>query len=370
MRATCATRCPHATLIAFTGTPITEAERDTRKVFGDDIDIYDLHRTVSDGATVPVRFEPRLIKLARTPGVDDEQIDDAAEELTAGLDEADADRIARTVAVLDTVYGTPERLRFLADDLVKHWETRRDVMEAFIGGPGKAMVVCATRSIAARLYEELIARRPEWHDPDDDDKGVIQVVYTTTPGDSEQIKKHTRRPSEIAAVKKRIKNADDELQIVIVKDMMLTGFDLPALHTLYVDRPLKGALLMQTLARVNRTYRGKLDGLLVAYAPLADNLTKALREFTRDTAEGERIVGQDMAEAEAILYRLLDEITEIVGDGWRETRGSVDIRELWPVSSLLRSPSTPGNTDPDDPECDRLRTGSAIAPQNSRVHGR
>nr|WP_246284802.1 type I restriction endonuclease subunit R [Gordonia asplenii] len=342
---------PHAALIAFTGTPITEAERDTRKVFGDDIDIYDLHRAVADGATVPVKFEPRLIKLARKPGVDDEEIDDAAEELTSGLDEADADRIARTVAVLDTVYGAPERLAVLADDLVKHWETRREVMEPFIGGPGKAMVVCATRSIAARLYQELIERRPEWHN-DADDRGVVKVVYTATPGDSASIKTHMRRPSAIAAIKKRIKNADDELQIVIVKDMMLTGFDAPALHTLYVDRPLKGALLMQTLARVNRTYRGKEDGLLVAYSPLADNLTKALREFTRNTAEtGERLVGQDMAEAAAIVHTLLGEIGEIVGDTWLDAARAGDYRSaVNQVISLLRSPTTPGNSDPDDPD--------------------
>ncbi|WP_435404931.1 type I restriction endonuclease subunit R [Mycolicibacterium chitae] len=344
---------PHATLIAFTGTPIAEGERDTRRVFGDDIDVYDLHRAVSDGATVPVLFEPRLIKLARVDDVDDDQIDDAAEEVTAGLDEVDKERLQRSVAVLDTVYGAPDRVRELAADLVRHWETRRDLMRPFIGGPGKAMVVCATRSIAARLYEELITLRPDWHD-DADDKGVVKVVYTASPGDSPAITKHLRRPSATAAVKQRVKDPDDELEIVIVKDMMLTGFDAPALHTLYIDRPLRGALLMQTLARVNRTYQGKQDGLLVAYSPLVENLTKALAEFTRNTTDtGDKLVGQNVAEAATIVYDLLSKLHALVGEQWRDVVRA-DPKQGWyraarDVTVQLRSPATPGNVDPDDP---------------------
>jgi len=360
---------PHATLIAFTGTPITEGERDTRKVFGDDIDVYDLHRAVADGATVPVSFEARLITLARVEGIDDDDLDDAAEEATGQLDEVDKDRLQRSVAVLDTVYGSPDRLKVLADDFVKHWETRRDVMEPFIGAPGKAMIVCATRSIAARLYDEIIALRPDWHD-DADDKGRIKVVYTANPTDSAQIKKHMRRPSATAAVKKRVKTSDDELEIVIVKDMMLTGFDAPVLHTLYVDRPLKGALLMQTLARVNRTYRGKQDGLLVAYAPLADNLTKALAEFTRDTAKtGDRVVGQTSEEAAQIVHDLLASLSELVGDDWKSTYNA-DPKKGWinavlSVVTKLRSPLTPGNTDPEDPDVRPL--GQAYRSQSAKL---
>jgi type I restriction enzyme R subunit len=344
---------PHATLIAFTGTPISEGERDTRRVFGDDVDVYDLHRAVADGATVPVLLEPRLIKLARVDGVDDDQIDDAAEEITVGLDEADKERLQKSVAVLDTVYGAPERVRELAEDLVKHWETRRDLMRPFVGGPGKAMVVCATRSIAARLYQELIALRPEWHN-DADDKGVVKVVYTASPGEDAAITKHMRRPSAMSAVKERVRKPGDELEIVIVKDMMLTGFDALALHTLYIDRPLKGALLMQTLARVNRTFRGKQDGLLVAYSPLVENLTKALAEFTRDTtATGDKLVGQNVAEAAAIVYDLLGKLHELVGEDWRTVVRS-DPKRGWHKAALdvtvkLRSPATPGNVDPDNP---------------------
>ncbi|NLE82000.1 MAG: type I restriction endonuclease subunit R, partial [Rhodococcus sp.] len=358
---------PHATLIAFTGTPIAEGERDTRRVFGDDIDVYDLHRAVRDGATVPVSFEPRLIKLVRVDGVDDEDLDEAAERITEDLDEADKDRLQRSVAVLDTVYGAPQRLAVLADDFVKHWETRSEAMRPFLGGPGKAMIVCATRTVAARLYDEIIALRPDWHD-DADDKGRIKVVYTASPSDPEHLKKHMRRPSANAAIKQRVKDPGDELEIVIVKDMMLTGFDAPALHTLYLDRPLKGALLMQTLARVNRTYRGKQDGLLVAYAPLADNLTKALKEFTRDTAiTGERVVGQTAEEAAQIVHDLLASLAELVGDEWKQIYNS-DPKKGWvkavlSVTTKLRSPLTPGNTDPEDPEArplaDRYRSQSA-----------
>src|SRR5699024_9195439 len=161
----------------------------------------------------------------------DATLDDAAEEALSGLDAADADRIQRAVTKLDTVYGSPDRLRTLANDLVTHWEVRRDAMQPFLGVPGKAMVVCATRSIAARLYEEVIALRPDWHS-DADDKGRIKVVYTASPGEPEHITKHLRRPSATAAVRARVKDPADELEIVIVKDMMLTGFDAPALHTL------------------------------------------------------------------------------------------------------------------------------------------
>lgn len=358
---------PNATLIAFTGTPIAEGERDTRRVFGDDIDVYDLLRAVDDGATVPVTFEPRLITLGRAEGIDDEALDDAAEEATIGLDEADQDRLQKSVAVLETVYGASQRLETLADDFVKHWETRRETMQPFLGGPGKAMIVCATRSIAADLYEQIIALRPDWHS-DADDTGKIKVVYTANPTDTTAIKKHMRRPGETAAVKKRVKNADDELEIVIVKDMMLTGFDAPALHTIYIDRPLRGALLMQTLARVNRTYRGKQDGLLVAYAPLAENLKTALAEFTRDADKtGDRVVGQTSDQAAEIVHDLLASIHELIGDGWRAIYNS-DPKRGWidavlSVANAFLSPGTPGNVGPEDPAtrplADQFRSLSA-----------
>lgn len=345
---------PGATMIAFTGTPIAEGERDTRRVFGDDIDTYDLLRAVEDGATVPVSFEPRLIRLNRDDEVSDDAIDDAAEEATEALDEEDRNRLQRSVAVLNTVYGAPERVAELAADLVSHWERRSHAMEPFMGNRGKAMVVCATRVIAAQLYEEIIALRPDWHD-DDHMKGKIKVVYTASPSDSDQLKKHMRRPSATKEVKQRLKDEDDELEMVIVKDMMLTGFDAPALHTIYLDRPLKGALLMQTLARVNRTYRGKQDGLLVAYAPIEKNLGSAMQEWTKgNQAAG---VGEQQNQAMEAAFTVLDtfeELDKLISIDWRAIvqqdprLGAVDAVKA--VTEHLRSPRTPGNTMPDDPQ--------------------
>nr|WP_244303079.1 type I restriction enzyme endonuclease domain-containing protein [Leucobacter coleopterorum] len=198
-----------------------------------------------------------------------------------------------------------------------------------------------------------MALRPDWHS-DSDDAGKIKVVYTATPADTATIKKHMRRPNATAAIKKRLKNADDELEIVIVKDMMLTGFDAPALHTVYIDRPLRGALLMQTLARVNRTFRGKEDGLLVAYAPLAENLKTALAEWTRNgdkTNDGS--AGQTAAQAAEIVYDMLEQLGELVGDEWRGIYNA-DPKRGWieaiiSVTNALRAPATPGNVDAEDP---------------------
>ncbi|MFZ2178431.1 MAG: type I restriction endonuclease subunit R, partial [Rhodococcus sp. (in: high G+C Gram-positive bacteria)] len=281
---------PHATLIAFTGTPISFEERDTRAVFGEYIDIYDLTRAINDGATVPVYFESRLVKVSFTEGLTEEQLDAAADAATEGLDDTDRDRIEKSVAVVNAVYGAPARLQKLALDIVEHWEVRRKAMSAFISSddnltaPGKAMIVGATREICANLYSEIVKLRPDWHS-DDLATGRIKVVYSGSATDTAPISAHVRRDSANATIKKRLKDVDDELEIVIVKDMMLTGYDSPPLHTMYLDRPLKGALLMQALARVNRTFRGKQDGLLVAYAPIADNLAEALAEYTESDQE-------------------------------------------------------------------------------------
>ena len=206
-------------------------------------------------------------------------IDAAADEVSVGLDVAERDRIERSVAVINAVYGAPARLKQLAADIVEHWGNQRGQMAKVIEAPGKAMIVAGTRDIASRLYDEIVALRPDWHS-DDLDAGTIKVVYSGTPSDAEHIVRHVRRESDNKVVKERLRNADDSLELVIVQEMMLTGYDSPPLHTLDLDRPLKGALLMQTLARVNRTFRGKQDGLLVAYAPLVDNLAKALAEYS------------------------------------------------------------------------------------------
>jgi len=246
-------------------------------VFGDYIDVYDLPQAVEDGATVPVFYESRLIELKLPADVDPEVIDERADEATAGLDDSQRERIQQAVTVMNALYGAPARLRVLSKDIVAHWEARSAQMRKFIGVPGKGMIVCATREIGAKLYERIIAIKPDWHDPDIR-KGKIKVIYTGGPGDEELVQQHVRRPSQNKVIQHRAKDPDDDLELVIVQSMWLTGFDSPPLHTMYVDKPMRGAALMQALARVNRTFRNKQDGLLVGYAPLKENLYAALAE--------------------------------------------------------------------------------------------
>lgn len=337
---------PNAVLIAFTGTPISFSDRNTRDVFGPDIDVYDLTRAVEDGATVPVYFEPRLIKVGLTEEVSADALDQAADEATTGLDDIERAQVEQSVAVINTVYGAPERIAALAADIVEHWETRSAAMEKFISGPGKGLIVCNTREICANLYTAITNLRPDWHD-DAIDKGVIKVVYSGSASDQPPIAQHVRREGENQTIKRRLQSSADPLQLVIVKDMMLTGYDSPPLHTLYLDRPLKGAMLMQALARVNRTYLGKDGGLLVAYAPLADNLKKALAEYTRSDQEKEP-VGKNVDEAVTHTTTLLTQLEALCsGYPWRETwqknakKGFVYAAKG--LTNHLRSPRTPGN---------------------------
>lgn len=335
---------PKATLIAFTGTPISEIDRNTRVVFGDYIDIYDLSRAVADGATVPVFFEPRLVKVAFAEEVSPEDLDRAADEVTVGLDELERDRVEKSVAVVNAVYGAPARLATLAADLVAHWELRRERMRPLIDGPGKAMIVCATRQICADLYDQLVALRPDWH-ADAIDSGRLKVVFSGSASDTGNIAVHVRKEAQNQAIKTRLKDPDDELELVIVKDMMLTGFDSPPLHTLYLDRPLKGALLMQTLARVNRTFRGKDSGLMVAYAPLGENLAAALAEYSR-TDQERRPLGREVGEAIELTRTLIGQLDALVaGYDWQARLGSPKgwVKAVVGLTSWLRNPQNPGN---------------------------
>ena len=337
---------PNATLIAFTGTPISFADRNTRVVFGDYIDIYDLTRAVADGATVPVYFEPRLIKVALAEGVSQEQMDSAADEATKDLDDVERARVEASVAVVNAVYGAPQRISALAQDLVAHWEARRELMRPMISGPGKGMIVAGTRDICVSVYDALVALRPEWHSPDLTG-GRIKIVYSGTPADPPRLRAHVRRDSDNAVIKQRLKDPDDELELVIVQSMMLTGYDSPPLHTLYLDRPLRGALLMQTLARVNRTFRGKDAGLLVGYAPLTENLQAALAEYTaRDQAD--RPVGRGVEEAVALVETLLGDIRELLRPfAWqrliRPDKPMSVAQAAQATANFLRSPASPGN---------------------------
>ncbi|MGX9672056.1 type I restriction endonuclease subunit R [Mycobacterium sp. HM-7] len=334
---------PNAVFIAFTGTPISEVDRNTRDVFGPNIDVYDLTRAVKDNATVPVYFEPRLAKVGWSEDFSEDDLDHAVDEATLGLDDVERAQIEKSVAVINAIYGAPERLAKLANDIVTHWESRSEAMRPFIESPGKAFIVGATREICARLYEEIIKLRSGWHN-DSELEGAIKVVYSGSPQDQGLIAKHVRREAQNKTIQKRLRDPDDELQIVIVKDMMLTGFDAPPLHTLYLDRPLRGALLMQTLARVNRTFRGKPSGLLVAYAPLVDNLATALAEYT-DTDRAEQPVGKDIDSAVRVTEDLVAQLDELcVGFDWRAKAPTIGwIKTAAGLTEYLRSPATLGN---------------------------
>jgi type I restriction enzyme R subunit len=347
---------PHATLLAFTGTPISEAERNTREVFGDYIDVYDLKRAADDGATVKVFHEGRVIQLVLDKDVDPTTIDEEADLITDGLDEAERQRVEQAVATMNAMYGAPARIRDLVQDLVAHWEARRAAMQPFVGvsetggATGKAMVVCATREICVRVYDALRELRPEWHS-EEIDKGAMKIVFSSNSRkDEPRLLAHALSDSRRKAVINRAKDPDDELQLLIVNNMLLTGFDAPPVHTMYLDRPLKGANLMQALARVNRRFRGKEDGLLVGYAPLTENLQRAIAEYT-DADQDDRTLGDDLDRALDELRNEYDILNDMLrGVDWRERLArpvkTAFIGAALRATSYLRDPRTPGN----DPE--------------------
>ncbi|MFF4386268.1 type I restriction endonuclease subunit R [Streptomyces sp. NPDC001552] len=338
---------PYATLIAFTGTPISKADADTRAVFGEYIDIYDLKRAVDDEATVRVYHEPRVIDVSLPPDVDPSAIDEQANALTEGMDDAERRRAVQYAATMNTVYGAPDRIATLADDLISHWEKRRELMKPDIGGPGKAMIVCATREICVRVYDALAERRPEWASAEVD-QGVMKIVFHGDRTDDEHLRKHALLKSQQKTIQARAKNPEDALELLIVHSMLLTGYDAPPIHTLYMDRPMRGANLMQALARVNRRFRGKQDGLLVGYAPLTDNLSKALEEYSRQDRQ-DKTLGADICRAITEVKNELATIRGLLaGSRWRELLADTAHpeprkRALRLTSNFLRDPKTPGN---------------------------
>ncbi|MFF9320241.1 type I restriction endonuclease subunit R [Streptomyces sp. NPDC014735] len=338
---------PYATLLAFTGTPISKAEADTRAVFGEYIDIYDLKRAVDDGATVRVFHEPRVIKVDLPKGVDPNKLDEQANTVTEGMDDAERRRAIQYATTMNTVYGAQDRIAKLADDLIAHWEQRRELVKPDIGAPGKAMVVCATREICVRVFDALAERRPGWVS-DEVGKGVMKIVFHGDRSDPEHMRKHSLRKSQQKVIQKRARNADDELELLIVHSMLLTGYDAPPIHTLYMDRPMQGANLMQALARVNRRFRGKQDGLLVGYAPLTDNLTKALREYS-DQDRKDQTLGADIERAVTEVKNELATIKGLLaGSRWKEwladtSRPDTRKRALRLTADFLRDPKNPGN---------------------------
>ncbi|WP_037833142.1 type I restriction endonuclease subunit R [Streptomyces sp. NRRL F-4474] len=344
---------PHATLLAFTGTPISEADRNTREVFGDYIDVYDLKRAADDGATVKVFHESRVIQLVMDRDVDPTTIDEEADRITDGLDDIERTRVEQAVATMNAMYGAPARIRDLAADLVQHWETRRTAMQPFVGvsetggAPGKAMIVCATREICVSMYDALRELRKEWHS-DDFEKGAMKIVFSSnTRKDSERLLAHALSDSRRKAVINRAKDPEDELQLLIVNNMLLTGFDAPPVHTMYLDRPLKGAGLMQALARVNRRFRGKEDGLLVGYAPLTENLQRAIAEYT-DADQEDRTLGQDLDRALDEVRNEYDILNDLLrGSNWRARLDipskTAFIDAALRAANYLLDPATAGN---------------------------
>ena len=263
---------PNATYLGFTGTPIESTDKSTRAVFGDYIDIYDLTRAVEDGATVRIYYESRLAKVGLTDA-DLATLDELADEVTEQVEEEVANRAKSRWARLEAIVGAEERLELIARDIVEHWEKRRDAMV------GKAMIVAMSRRIAVKLYENIVALRPDWHS-DDPALGKIKVVMTGSAADPPEFQPHIYSKDVRRDLKARAKDPEDALELVIVRDMWLTGFDAPSMHTMYVDKTMQGANLMQAIARVNRTFRDKPGGLIVDYIGVFANLQNALAEYS------------------------------------------------------------------------------------------
>lgn len=263
---------PNATYLGFTGTPIESTDKSTKAVFGEYIDIYDLTRAVEDGATVRIFYESRLARVTLPDDVRSE-IDDEVAELTEGQELSEAERAKTRWARVEAIVGADARLDLIASDIVEHWESRRTNLL------GKAMVVCMSRRICVDLYERIVALRPDWHS-DDPASGRIKVVMTGSAADPLSYQPHLHSKDTLRDLKARAKDPDDALEIVIVRDMWLTGFDAPLMHTMYVDKPMQGSGLMQAIARVNRTFRDKPGGLIVDYIGIAQNLRNALAEYS------------------------------------------------------------------------------------------
>ncbi len=290
---------PNASFLGFTGTPIEKVDRNTRAVFGDYIDTYDIHRAVEDGATVTIYYEGRLARLelkkAEVP-----RIDSKFEEVTEGEEEEVKEGLKHKWAQLEAMVGTPRRLRLLAKDIVDHFESRLEVIE------GKAMVVCMSRRICVDLFNEVRRLRPEWTDSDDT-KGSLKVVMTGSAHDPPEWQEHIRNKPRREALATRFRDPEDPFRMVIVRDMWLTGFDAPSLKTMYVDKPMRGHGLMQTIARVNRVFKNVEGGLIVDYLGIADELRRALAEYSD---QDQKKAGVPVEEA----VRLMQKHFEIVRD--------------------------------------------------------
>lgn len=291
---------PNASYIGFTGTPIEKADVNTPLVFGDYIDVYDIHRAVEDEATVPIYYESRLARLDLDPD-ERPKIDDAIEELTEDQEQDVTEKAKSRWSQTEALVGAPKRIAMIAKDMVDHLEAR---MEGF---PGKVIFVCMSRRICVELYNTIIALRSEWHS-DDDKQGVIKVVMTGSASDPADWQPHIGKGNGKARrdlLAKRAKNPDDSLKLVLVRDMWLTEFDSPSMHTMYIDKPMKGHNLMQAIARVNRVFKDKPEGLIVDYIGVAHNLKSALQDYTKDDNTKTGIDEEEAVEALKTYYEIV-----------------------------------------------------------------
>ena len=278
---------PNASFIGFTGTPIEKTDANTRAVFGDYISVYDIQRAVEDKATVPIYYESRLAKL-ELKEEEKPKVDEEFEEVTEGEEVERRERLRTKWAALEALVGTEHRLRLVAEDLVKHFEQRLEAMD------GKAMIVCMSRRICVDLYKELIKLRPGWHG-EEDSSGALKVVMTGSAADGPEWQQHIRDKRRREALAKRFKDSRDRFKIVIVRDMWLTGFDVPCLHTMYLDKYMRSHGLMQAIARVNRVFKDKPGGLVVDYLGIAHELKLALATYTESGGKGRTAVPQEEA---------------------------------------------------------------------------
>ena len=304
---------PNATFLAFTGTPISQDDRDTQSVFGNYVSIYDIQQAVDDGATVPIYYESRLAKINLNqdalPTIDEEVEELLDDEV---VDDRDKEKAKSQWSALEAIVGTEARLQEIAEDLIQHYETRSQTQ------PGKAMVVAMSRDICVRLYDEIIKVRPDWYS-DDHMSGAVKVVMTASASDKAYFQPHHTSKAQKKDLEKRVKDPDDPLKIVIVRDMWLTGFDAPCLSTMYIDKPMQGANLAQAIARVNRVFKDKPGGLVVDYIGIAPQLKEALATYSAAKGKGRPTI--DSGEA----LRILKEKIQIARDflhkvDWSEFR--------------------------------------------------
>ncbi len=295
---------PNASYIGFTGTPIEKEDKSTPAVFGDYIDVYDIKQAVDDGATVPISYESRLVKI-KLDEKTAKKLDDEINEISDATEEQ-IEKAKKKTATIDAIVGHPDRLKDVTKDIVNHFEARQKVFE------GKAMIVGMTRNICVRLYNEIVALKPEWHS-DDLDKGTIKVVMTSSTDDPELFQPHHTTKQQRKDLAIRMKDPNDELKLVIVRDMWLTGFDAPSMHTLYVDKKMQGHNLMQAIARVNRVYKDKPGGLVVDYIGIGQDLRNAMATYLQSGGQGSPIV--DIQEAIAAMKEKI-EIVEQMFNGF------------------------------------------------------